>query len=252
MNDFTTFEKSFVVNNCWARSGSLTYVYAEMAEEAYEAYQLEKNNRIPAPAPGEFSEGRLEQDARMTKLGIKSIVFTAMALEAGVFELAAINLGDATTKEYLDKLDVISKWFVVPQLICGRSLAEKGPALNNLNTLVKARNLLVHCKSKPFPGYHADANSPTGWSEQSMKTVKEHFLEVEAESRQFESYVQCSFPTLVLISLELESLIKTPGPLPRYSAYEKHENYMEVPRSPSLKTAISKCLKSHRNYHEKA
>jgi hypothetical protein len=249
MDDFTTFEKSFVVQNSWARSGTLTYVYAEMAEEAYEAYQVEKNKRIPAPATDEFPEERLERDSRMTKLGIKSIVFTAMALEAGVFELAAINLGDETTKEYLDKLDVVSKWFLVPQLICGHSLAEKGPALNNLKTLVKARNLLVHCKSKPFPGYQADTSSPTGWSEQSMKAVKAHFLEVEAESRQFESYVQASFPTLVMISLELEALIGTPGPLPKYSKREKH---MEDPRSPLLKAVISKCVKSHRNYHEKA
>ncbi|KAA0948940.1 hypothetical protein FQ186_03715 [Pseudomonas sp. ANT_H14] len=250
MGEFTTaFTKTFFVQNTWARSGTLTRVFAEMAEEAYEAYQVEKTNRVREPPEDGYSEKRVEQDDLMTKLGIKSIVFTAMALEAGVFELAAINLGDATTTDYLEKLDINAKWFVVPRLICGHSLAEKGPALNNLSTLIKARNQLVHCKSKPFPGYQPDPESPTGWTEQSMKEVEERASEIAADSRKFASYVQASFPTLVLISLELEALIGNSGPLPGFSKGAKHTR---AKRSSLLSNLIGEWRKSHSKYHEKA
>lgn len=246
MDDFTAvFEKTFHVQKTWARAGTLTRVFAEMAEEAYGAYLREMKNRIPAPCDG-YSVERVEQDELMTKLGINSIVFTAMALEAGIFELAAINLGDATATDDLDKLDLNSKWSVIPQLVCGRGLVKTGPALNNLSTLIKARNQLVHYKSKPFPGYQPDPESPSGWTEQSMMEVEKSLKEIEADSTKFASYVQASFPTLVLVSLELEALIGNTGPLPGFNKKNMGSN---TSRSSLLSNLIGDCRAKHRKYH---
>lgn len=247
MSDFTAvFEKTFHVQKTWARAGTLTRVFAEMAEEAHGAYLSEMKNRIPEPRGGGHSVERVAQDDLMTKLGINSIVFTAMALEAGVFELAAINLGDATATDDLDKLDLNAKWIVIPQLICGRGLAKTGPALNNLTTLIKARNQLVHYKSKPFPGYQPDPESPSGWTEQSMMQVEKLAKEIAADSTKFASYVQASFPTLVLVSLELEALIGNTGPLPGFNKKNMGSN---TSRSSLLSNLIGDCRAKHRKYH---
>lgn len=63
-----------------------------------------------------------------------------MAIEAAVFDLAAIQLDDKIATVYLDKMDLLGKWMIVPRLICGRSLKEEGPAFNSLRGLVRAHS----------------------------------------------------------------------------------------------------------------
>lgn len=55
---------------------------------------------------------------------VKTNVFSAMALEAAAFDLAAIQLSDKVAANYLDKMDLLGKGMIVPRLICGRSLTE--------------------------------------------------------------------------------------------------------------------------------
>ena len=86
----------------------------------------------------------MAQNGRMLTAGLKTIVFAAMCIEAAAFDFAATQLSDSYAQRYLDKLDLVSKWVVVPKLICGRSLKESGPSLNALRVLVRARNALVH------------------------------------------------------------------------------------------------------------
>lgn len=252
MEGFTeTFTRTFVMQKSWARSGTLTRIFAEVAEEAYAQWIDEMDNREDEPSDDAYSEKRDEQDSLLIKLGIKSIVFTAMALEAGVFDLAAIHLGDKTANR-LDKLDLKGKWLIVPQLVCGRSLAEDGPALNELNSLSMARNDLVHHKSKPFPGYkevpNPAPNSEAQWTEESIKEVEEFLKNLAKGTARFEGAVRASFPTLVRISLELESLLGNPGPLPRFSRNDEPNDS----RTPLLKTVIGDCRARHLKYQGKA
>lgn len=78
-----------------------------------------------------------------------SICFSAMALEAFIYDYAARNLGDGYVSQYLDKLDLTSKWLVVPRLITGSVIDSGCQAINLLRELVRERNHLVHSKSKP-------------------------------------------------------------------------------------------------------
>lgn len=256
MNDLiATFKKTFLVQKTWALAGSLTYVFAEMAEEAYSLYLKDFENRVPEPPEDGYCAKRVVQDHRMLQLGIKSIVFTAMALESGVYELAAINLGDKATAA-LDKANLDGKWRIVPQMICGGSLPEE-PVLNELHALNKARNKLVHHKSGQMPGYKLqpgcemsrDSDTDPQWTEESIKAVDKATLEMNANSEKFHSAVRASFKTLVRVSLELENLIGNAGPLPRFSTRTSGSGRR---RSKELQKAISECKTSVGKKQKKA
>jgi len=48
----------------------------------------------------------------------------------------------------LDKLDVLSKWIVIPRITTGTQLDPGSKALQDLDWLTELRNKLVHYKSK--------------------------------------------------------------------------------------------------------
>jgi hypothetical protein len=256
------FTKNFVVQNNWMRVGSLTDDFAEMAEEAYGNFLAEMGGLEPELDENGSPYRKFRQESRITKLGIKSIVFTAMALEAGIFELAAIHLGEKVAG-YLDKLDLKSKWLIAPQLVCGRSFDESGPALNNLNSLIKARNKLVHHKSTELKGYRLKPGGDYGdWTVESVKEVDDQFDKLTLETKQFIDSVKSSFKTLIYVSLELELLIKDAGPLPGFSQAEDDENELlwgedegpmcvGVGRSDLIKKVIGDCRAAHKKYHLK-
>lgn len=77
-----------------------------------------------------------------------TIVFAAMAVESFIFDYAAKNLSDSWVAHYLDRLDTKAKWVVIPRLITGEELPTGGHGLNLLGELIRARNALVHYKSR--------------------------------------------------------------------------------------------------------
>lgn len=93
---------------------------------------------------------------RREKLGnaseqfLVTVCFSAMALESFIYDYAARFLGDGYTSKYLDKLDAVSKWLVVPRLITGKELDRGGQSMELLRDLVRQRNQMIHAKSRPF------------------------------------------------------------------------------------------------------
>jgi hypothetical protein len=55
-----------------------------------------------------------QNERRLLHEAIKTITFYAMAMEAAVFYLAAIHLTDRYAEQYLDKLNLVAKWHLVP------------------------------------------------------------------------------------------------------------------------------------------
>lgn len=82
-----------------------------------------------------------------------AVTFAAMCLEACIWDYAACNKSKRYTENHLDKLDFVSKWVVIPELLCGTDITkvavENTCLLEGLRNLRKARNALVHPKSKP-------------------------------------------------------------------------------------------------------
>lgn len=105
-------------------------------------------------APDELPELEFElmslQDIRGKHASI-AIVFSAIAVESYIYDYAARHLSDKFVQSYLDKLDLISKWVLVPRLITGKSLPQSGKWMMLLKALVKERNSIVHSKSKEPP-----------------------------------------------------------------------------------------------------
>lgn len=221
----------FKIRNGCILEDTMVRTYAKIAEEAFDQFLFEKANPISRPKLEHDADAYHEHESRKSVAGIKTIVFSAMALEAAAFEFAAVQLGETFARRYLDKLDVLGKWIVIPRLVCGRSLREDGPAINSLRSLVKDRNALVHHKSKE-------------WDRKSK------FSEVrEASAKRRKSFeanqVPNAFRTLVLVSLELKTLLgeNASGPLPDFGG----DAIPKPLRSPHVEQFVHKCRETHRN-----
>lgn len=219
------FSEHLLVQTEFVRLGGLSHTYYGIAEEAYELFLIDEKKQLPTPAVDEDPTDTMEQESRMQVAGVKTIVFSAMCIEAAAFDFAAIQLSDAYAEQYLDKLDLVSKWVVVPKLVCGKSLQEDGAALNALRTLVRSRNSLVHQKSLPF--------DPNG---KNLTTVMK-------ATETFPSKVHNAFQAVVLLSLELNELLGVFSVgLP---IFEKHvKSFKNFPFH--VKHVIERCRVVHR------
>jgi hypothetical protein len=81
----------------------------------------------------------------------KAIVFGALCLEAFIYDYAAHNFSDTYARKYLDKLDLRSKWVVIPKLVTGKKFPKERQVFEHLGELIEARNELVHAKSRRMP-----------------------------------------------------------------------------------------------------
>lgn len=75
-----------------------------------------------------------------------AVVFAGMAIESFISSVGARKLTRSYFQKYLDKLDVVAKWVIVPQLTGMPSLPREGQLFERLGRLVKDRNSLVHGK----------------------------------------------------------------------------------------------------------
>jgi hypothetical protein len=76
------------------------------------------------------------------------IIFAALTLEAFINHYGISRLSKNYFLNYLDKLDVLSKWMVLPKLITRKQLDPGTSAMQDLSWLIAVRNKLVHYKSR--------------------------------------------------------------------------------------------------------
>lgn len=212
------------IRETWVRVGGLAWDYYEITEAAFERFIHEREAPPPLPGPDQDTTEWMEHEDRLRQAGIQTIVFAAMCAEAAVFDLAAIHLGDGYAEQHLDKLDLVSKWVVVPQLICGKSIRLNGSAANSLRAMVKARNFLVHHRSLPFdPDSATTANVRKKWAA-------------------FPETVHLSYRALVHLSLEVNDVLGVPvGVLP---PFEKGVISSSEPSGP-VGAVIAQCREAH-------
>lgn len=215
----------FQIRDGWIRVDSLVDTYAEIAENAFALFLNDVIHPAPLFHPQFNPDEFLNQDRQKSINGIKTIVFSAMAIEAAAFDLAASQLGDKVATQYLDKMDLLGKWMIVPRLVCGRSLREDGPAVNALRVLIKARNGLVHPKSKEW--------DRAGKAEVAM---------IDRWTKFEKDQVPNAFKTLVLLSLELDALLNT-----LQTILPSYEELRTPPRDPLVKDVVQRCRMIHRD-----
>ena len=80
------------------------------------------------------------------KKNVVVVVFSVMMLESFIFQYGAKYIGKSYFKDHLEKLDLVSKFLITPQLAVKKSIDKSGRAYGALKKLLKDRNNLVHHK----------------------------------------------------------------------------------------------------------
>ena len=144
------------------RMGDQTGRHARLAREAYAALCAIKIPEPPAQAVGpdgneSDAHWRWRHDVeddqdRQRDHATVCVVFAAAAAEAYINDFGARFFGDAYFEKHLDKLDIGSKWLVLPRLATGHEMDKSGDCWNRLTELRTRRNGLAHGKLWPMKG----------------------------------------------------------------------------------------------------
>ena len=120
----------------------------EIVKLEKELNQLQVNTNKSDKASDDFADKVAEKNDRIGRLALIVVIFCATSLEAYINHYAISNLSKNYLKTYLDKLDLLSKWIVIPRIITGTQLDAGSKALQELSWLITLRNKLVHYKSR--------------------------------------------------------------------------------------------------------
>lgn len=98
----------------------------------------------------EYSGVLFTWESRIRECAAITIVFSAAALEHYINDFGARQLGDTYYEQNLEMLSPQQKWIVLPRLARSHQMDRGGRAFELLNTLFRARNELMHTKSREF------------------------------------------------------------------------------------------------------
>jgi hypothetical protein len=163
--------------------------------------------------------------SQIRELSIRVIVFAAMCVEAAIYDYAAWHLTDKYVQDRLDKLDVLSKWMVIPRLVTKRELSRSGQSYEKLKKLIQLRNELVHWKSSEL-------------ADNVMKPDPEGNRYGEKFDQDLVEGAHDAMQAIILTSLEMEQIVSTrhlPNALP---------SFVKQPfaiHPPEMKPLIIKC-----------
>ncbi len=145
-----------------ARTSSIP-VYSEIARESFSKLAgLEPriktlhDNLAQLESPNDMAQLELKYEIMLleieaAKLASVTIVFTTISAEAYIYDYAARHLSDSYVKNYLDRLDPISKWVIIPRLVTGKELKHGGKWFKLRKDLIRDRNSVIHSKSSQPP-----------------------------------------------------------------------------------------------------
>ncbi len=129
----------------------------------------------------EMADSTASKNDRIGHLALIVVVFSALSLEAFINDYAIGSFSKSYFENYLDKIELFSKWIVIPRIITGTQLDPGSKALQGLDWLIKLRNRLVHYKSKVVE-IKEIANEDFLWEEDAQKamgTVRNLMLELK-------------------------------------------------------------------------
>jgi hypothetical protein len=99
------------------------------------------------------------------------IVFSALTLEAYINHYGINRISGNYFTKYLDRLDLIAKWIIVPKVVTGKQLDPGSKAMQELEWLVALRNRLVHYKSKKITVDNLSGNDFL-WYEDAERAIR--------------------------------------------------------------------------------
>ena len=81
-----------------------------------------------------------------------STIFSAMFLEAYIYDYGARKSSASYIDKYIDKLDPPAKWIIVTKLFNNSGMESSSLVFQQIKQLFRFRNSLAHSKSKEFNG----------------------------------------------------------------------------------------------------
>jgi hypothetical protein len=121
------------------------YSRVENLEQEHEQFRMSLEGKEMSDDDVDFLAS--SNDA-IGELALIVIVFSAFTLEAFINHYGISHLSRNYFSKYVDKLDLLSKWLVIPRLVTGKKLNPGSAAMQDLSWLVSLRNRLAHFKSK--------------------------------------------------------------------------------------------------------
>jgi hypothetical protein len=182
----------------YARLGYVD-TYLEIAMDSYKRYiEIKKEIEKIENEGGEFHEGifvyermndHIKAESLITKETIKIVIFLTTFLESYINDLAGIVLGDKYFRDHLDRLSIVSKWFIIPRLITGNEIDKSKSYFATLQDLIKRRNSLIHHKSEDAINYLSEIDEKKEEKLQPLfkqvniptlfKMIKELFIDLD-------------------------------------------------------------------------
>lgn len=101
-----------------------------------------------------------------------TIIFACTAAELYINDAAARLLGDTYFEKHIDRIDIVSKWVLVPRIVCGHQIDRGGEACNLLRAVVSLRNELMHPKSGAFTEEKYEKSTTARLQDAATKAVK--------------------------------------------------------------------------------
>jgi hypothetical protein len=89
-----------------------------------------------------------EKNAAIQRAAMVTVVFSALTIEGFINDYGITRFSKSYFDNHLDKLNTVSKWIILPQLVTGTSLSTDGQAFQMLKSLFKLRDRLVHSKTR--------------------------------------------------------------------------------------------------------
>lgn len=185
----------------YSRFFSKSSQFFDICRESWNEFEKWKRriSKIQEEANGQdLEEGWsrfLGLSALMDESYVKAIVFAAMCLEGFVYDYAATTISGSYAKNYLDRLDLVSKYVVIPRIVTGKKFPTDTHAFQHLKELVDKRNDFVHYKSKRVPT-----------DKELEKMLKESLIQTERKGKKKGSYELNPYQTIIEVLTELRKL----------------------------------------------
>jgi len=120
-------------------------------------------------------------DAERLECRVLAVVSTALFLDAYIYDYGARRSSGSFVDKYLDKLDPVAKWVVIPRLLVPPGLSQDDEIFGRLRTLFKLRNDLVHQKTKAGGDFHSPPEFPADLEpHHCVKLVQDLLLKLRA------------------------------------------------------------------------
>jgi hypothetical protein len=103
---------------------------------------------------------QFQLDGEKLECRILSVVSTALFLEAYIYDYGARRESASFVNKYVDKLDPVSKWVIIPRLVAPPGLNTDDEVFERLRRLFRLRNDLVHHKTKAAEDFTAPPEFP--------------------------------------------------------------------------------------------